>query len=64
LKKHWHVEIPRNGSARCKKNMILLWQTTCELWYHFSLVGNPFLANGCSKSNKARMGRWNAIRPD
>jgi hypothetical protein len=27
-------------------------------------VGNPFLANGCSKSNKAQMGRWNATRLD
>jgi hypothetical protein len=41
---------------------------TCENskeWeYHFPPVGNPFLANGCSKSNKAQMGRWNATRLD
>ncbi len=37
---------------------------THGLWYHFMLVGNPFLTNGCSKSNKAQMGRWNATRLD
>jgi hypothetical protein len=43
-------------SAQCKKNMILSSQTTHGLWYHFPLVGSSFLANGCSKSNKAQMG--------
>jgi hypothetical protein len=27
-------------------------------------VGNPFHANGCSKSNKTQMGRWNVTRLD
>jgi hypothetical protein len=52
--KNIDMKIPRSGSARCKKNMIPSWQTTHGLWYYFLLVGNPFLANGCSKSNKVR----------
>jgi hypothetical protein len=64
LKKHWHVKIPRSGSVQCKKNMIPSWQTTHGLCYHFPPVGNPCLTNGCLKSNKAQMGRWNATRPD
>jgi hypothetical protein len=30
----------------------------------FPSVGNPFFANGCSKSKKVQMGKWNATRPD
>jgi len=55
IKEHWHVKIPRNGSVRCKKNMIPSWQTTHGLWYHFPLVGNPFLANGEVERYKARL---------
>ncbi len=48
----------------CKKNTTLLLSTTLGPWCHFSRVGSPLFANGCSKSNIWLIVKLSVTRPN
>ncbi len=54
----------RSGRLPCKKNMTLFLSITLGPWCHSLRVENPFLANGCSKSNMGSMVKSNGTRRD
>ena len=56
------AKMQRSGRLPCKKNMTLFLSTTLGPWCHSPRVENPFLANGCSKSNMGSMVKSNGTR--